>query len=493
MSRNFVAAVGCVASCLIACSSNEGAESDFGQVSLQITTAPSDVKCLVLQATSGGRTVTRSVDVTPGQVITAPISGLPTGSVALGAAAYPTACAAVTTSSIPNWVSDPVTQVITLSRGTSVPLNLVLRPSSTVAPTIDWQDDGAAGSGGATSTGGAPTTGGTTSIGGAPTTGGTASTGGTTASGGTTSYACGLPVAGTTGIPKPSGTPGNLSVLNWAANKGAVTYTFDDGNSSQISNFAALDALNVRMTFYLVTGWAGASNAIWSQAVARGHELGNHTQSHASAATAADIDAATTFIQARFGVKAWTMAAPNGDASYASLARTRFLINRGVSNALIMPNDSTDAFNLPVYIPPAGASASVLNSQIDTAQSSGGWRVVLVHGFTGGSDGAYQPIALSEFTSSVSHAIGLGNMWIDSMVNVGAYWRAQKVLSTVTPTTSGSDQTWTWALPANFPPGKCLRVTVGGGTVKQAGKALTWDTHGYYEISLDAGAVTVSP
>jgi hypothetical protein len=118
---------------------------------------------------------------------------------------------------------------------------------------------------------------------------------------------------------------------------------------------------------------------------------------------------------------------------------------------------------------------------------------VLVHGFAGGSDGAYQPVDIGEFTASVTHAKSLGNMWIDSMVNVAAYWRAQKLLSTAAPTTSGSDKIWNWTLPQNFPPGKCLRVKVDGGTVKQGNKTLEWDSHGYYEIALDAGSVTVSP
>ena len=47
--------------------------------------------------------------------------------------------------------------------------------------------------------------------------------------------------------------------------------------------------------------------------------------------------------------------------------------------------------------------------------------------------------------------------------------------------------------PANFPPGKYLRVTVTGGHVSQNGQQLAWDTHGYYEISLDEGSLTVGP
>ena len=39
-------------------------------------------------------------------------------------------------------------------------------------------------------------------------------------------------------------------------------------------------------------------------------------------------------------------------------------------------------------------------------------------------------------TGSIAHAKSLGDVWIDSMVNVGAYWRGEKVLSTVTPAMS---------------------------------------------------------
>ncbi|XYI04306.1 hypothetical protein ACMHYB_07005 [Sorangium sp. So ce1128] len=70
---------------------------------------------------------------------------------------------------------------------------------------------------------------------------------------------------------------------------------------------------------------------------------------------------------------------------------------------------------------------------------------------------------------------------------------AQKALSSVTPTTSGSDRTWRWTLPAHFPPGKYLRVKVDGGTLKQGGRTLQWNDHGYYEIALDEGSVTLSP
>lgn len=313
--------------------------------------------------------------------------------------------------------------------------------------------------------------------------------------------ACGLPQPTVAAeVAKPNGTPGKLTVVNWAGFKGAVTYTFDDANSSQIANFAKLQALGVHMTFYLQTNKGDAANAIWAEALKSGHELGNHTQTHKNVgdfadatAAGADVDAASAFIQSKFGVIARTMAAPYGDSAYGAIAQSRFLINRGVNNALIMPNDNSSPFNLPCYIPPETATASTFNAQIDSAASGGGWRVLLVHGFKGGSDGAYLAVAVDEFIAGVEHAKSLGNLWIDSMVNVGAYWRGQKLISTATPTTTGNTTTWNWTLPAGFPPGKCLRVTVDGGTLVQGDTALEWDSHGYYEIALDAGSVTLTP
>jgi peptidoglycan/xylan/chitin deacetylase (PgdA/CDA1 family) len=282
-------------------------------------------------------------------------------------------------------------------------------------------------------------------------------------------------------------------VLNWAGFAAAVTYTFDDTNSSQIAHYEELQALGVPFTFYLITGKAEASNPIWAQALVDGHELGNHTKTHLAAATEADVDAATDFLEQRFGARVWTMAAPMGDPSYANVARSRFLINRGVNNALIGASDAADPFNLPCYVPPMNASAGVLNARVDAARTAGKWQVVLVHGFTDGSDGAYLPVQAADFLESVTYAKSLGDVWIDTMVNVGAYWRGQKAFSAATVATLSDATTWTWTLPENFPPGKCLRVKTDGGTLEQAGKPVAWNEHGYYELALDAGSVTLKP
>lgn len=281
-------------------------------------------------------------------------------------------------------------------------------------------------------------------------------------------------------------------MLDWAGFGSAITYTFDDANSSQIDNYDTLQALGVPFTFYLQTNKSEASSDVWARAVLDGHELGNHTKSHLrSGEIAADTDEATAFIQSRFGVEVWTMAAPFGDAVYADVARPRFLINRGVSDGLIAPNASNDRFNLDCHVPATGANVGALNRRVDDARSAGRWLVVLVHGFTGGTDGAYQPIDLDVFVQAVQYAKSFGDVWIGTMVDVGAYWVGQKLLTDTVPERTEGGLVWRWSLPDNFPPGKTLRVTSAGGALSQAGAALAVSSQGIVEVSLDAGELTL--
>jgi peptidoglycan/xylan/chitin deacetylase (PgdA/CDA1 family) len=304
----------------------------------------------------------------------------------------------------------------------------------------------------------------------------------------------GMPIPpGEGAVARPTGKPGNLVILPWAGFRAAVTYTFDDANSSQIEHYAELQALGVPMTFYLTTGKSEAANPIWAQAIKDGHELGNHSKTHAQIGRPASIEAATAFIKQTFGVDVWTMASPFGDPSYPPLAGPRFLVNRGVVNGLVGADDNVDPYDLYCYVPPQEARVSAFNIEVDSARRAGKWRIMLIHGFTGGSDGAYLPIKLQDFLASVRYAQSLGDVWIDSMVDVASYWRGQRAVAAAAPKTSGMSTTWTWTLPAHFPPGKYLRVKVTGGTLYQNAKPVDWNEHGYYEISLDAGSLTLSP
>jgi peptidoglycan/xylan/chitin deacetylase (PgdA/CDA1 family) len=129
-------------------------------------------------------------------------------------------------------------------------------------------------------------------------------------------------------------------VLNWAGFKAAVSYNFDDANSSQVANYGTLNGLGVHFTFYVIGNKLATSQAAWAQAAKDGHELGNHTQDHNNV-TAQNVDQGQQTIEADFGVKVNTMAAPNGTTGYDTFAQTRYLLNRGVADGLMMPGNET--------------------------------------------------------------------------------------------------------------------------------------------------------
>jgi hypothetical protein len=292
-------------------------------------------------------------------------------------------------------------------------------------------------------------------------------------------------------MPAPSGAATKITTIHWAGFKGAVSYSFDDDNQSQITNYSALNAVGVPLTFFLWTGKSEATNAIWKTAFKDGHEIANHTKSHNAKGTTDDINAGTQFITSTFGSPPWSMAAPNGDQSYPPLAKDLFFINRGVGNNLIAPNDNSNAFDLPTFIAATGAGADAYNAQIDGAVSGNKWKTMCIHGFTGDAS-AYQAVPVASVVDSLKYAKTMG-AWVDTITNVGAYWLGEKAVNAATTMTMGTEKTWSWKLPAHFPPGHFIRVTTDGGTLKQGGAALSWDPHGYYEIALDAGAVTLSP
>lgn len=331
-----------------------------------------------------------------------------------------------------------------------------------------------------------------------------------------------LPVpTGAANVPRPSGTPGNLKVLDWAGFKSAVSYTFDDGQPSQIEHYAELQAAGVRLTFFVNSGsatWQADFVTTFSQAVRDGHEIGNHTAHHchadpdgtlytgtstqraacAGTSPAAELDGCTAFITSQLGAPhVWTSAWPFGDVGFAAAASERFFLNRGAWNGTVAPNDETDPFNLPIWGPAEHDTVERFDAEIDRAHASDRWIILLLHSLAPTSAPWYATVDVSAVTGSIAHAKSLGDVWIDSLVNVGAYWRAQKLIAALTPAVSGTTQAptwiWTWKLPEHFPAGKHLRVRVDGGTLAQGGSALAWDGHGYYQVALDAGSLTLSP
>jgi hypothetical protein len=290
-----------------------------------------------------------------------------------------------------------------------------------------------------------------------------------------------------------------------------VTYTFDDSQPSQVDHFADIQATGVPVTYYITTmnNWYAGYDTTFQQAFAKGNELGNHTVNHCYAnltcptgakplaTLAAEIDQATDYIKTKLGAPAvYTIAYPFGDTGYKSEAQTRFFLGRlaspGATGGMVAPTDAVDPFEIPVIAAAGGEAATKFNGDIDTARAQHKWVTFLFHSLLPDAQNWYAGVDVTAVTGSIAHAKSLSDVWIDTFANVGAYWVGQKTLQAATPAQGASTQ-WTWTLPAHFPPGKILRVTVDGGTLKQNAATLAWDGHGYYEVALDAGTLTWMP
>ncbi|MGC4089834.1 MAG: polysaccharide deacetylase family protein [Polyangiaceae bacterium] len=352
-----------------------------------------------------------------------------------------------------------------------------------------------------------------------PASGGNGGAGGAANVGGATS-ASGVPnPPGPSNVPVPTGTSANLHVLPWAGFKAAVSYTFDDSQPSQIQHWPELSATGVRMTFYInsINNWIPNYDASFKEAIAQGHEIGNHTAHHCHPeqlngadlvnckaglpTVEEEIDSCSDYIKSPLGQKdVWTFAYPFGDLGYTAAAKTRFMLARGVFTGTISPTGTVDPFNLPIIghtgspTVAGGDDVSLFNADIDTAASRGDWVIFLYHSVLPTPDDWYAGESIATVTGSIEYARGLsGGVWLDSVVNIGAYWLGARLLTAATPTVAGSESTWTWTLPDHFPPGRIVRVSVDGGALSQGGQRLTWDPHGFYEVSLDAGSLTWAP
>jgi peptidoglycan/xylan/chitin deacetylase (PgdA/CDA1 family) len=148
-----------------------------------------------------------------------------------------------------------------------------------------------------------------------------------------------------------------LKPFHWPnGKKAAVSLSFDDARLSQIdTGLALLKKEGVKVTFFVKPSGVEKRLAGWKQAVADGHEIGNHSLTHPCtgnykfsrnnalenynlAMMAQQLNGANEWIYKQLGVKPRTFAYPCGQKfvgrgvdvkSYVPLVADRFLAGRG--------------------------------------------------------------------------------------------------------------------------------------------------------------------
>jgi peptidoglycan/xylan/chitin deacetylase (PgdA/CDA1 family) len=300
-----------------------------------------------------------------------------------------------------------------------------------------------------------------------------------------------------------------VTILDWAGFGSALSYTFDDGQPSQLEHYEELAAAGAPLSFYVSKGWEDSSPGFvgaWSRIARDGHELGNHTVHHprsdlrgsiaggeAFASHELEIAEDEEYLREVLGQKrVWSMASPFGDQGWNSHAGRFYAFNRGVQEGRIAPGDDSDPLDLPVFMAAGGESEDDLWSRIEAARAEGSWLIFVFHTLAPTKENWYAPVDIGAVTGSLRRAVDSGDVWIDALYKIAAYWLGQKLLAAAKPEVFGEGMRWTWKLPEHFPAGCCLRAAASEGTLSQDGRPLARDSRGFYEISLDSGSLTLS-
>ena len=89
------------------------------------------------------------------------------------------------------------------------------------------------------------------------------------------------------------------------------------------------------------------------------------------------------------------------------------------------------------------------NTAVDNALSQGRWAIYLFHTLLPTTQDWGGGVDIGLVTGNMNYAKSFGTVWLDSVVNIGVYWRGQQLLQAATPSTSNGVTTWRWTLPAN--------------------------------------------
>lgn len=182
-----------------------------------------------------------------------------------------------------------------------------------------------------------------------------------------------------------------------------VTLTFDDGDADQATAQQAMAAKGLVGTFYITTGWTGASGYLTRQQLtdfaAAGNEVGGHTVTHPDLATAASTEAQAQICDGRAVLQGWgfqptSFAYPFASSTTAveqQAAGCGYTTSRGLGDvrtrfscttcvrAETMPPADPNFLRAPDQVDASWTLADLQSSVTGAANSGGGWVILTFH------------------------------------------------------------------------------------------------------------------
>ncbi len=300
---------------------------------------------------------------------------------------------------------------------------------------------------------------------------------------------------------------GPLTTVPWNGHKGAVTFTYDDACASQIANvFPSLESRKIHATFFVPGGYNFNSTLdSWKQAAQAGHEVANHTASHAdlsgldSAKIEQEIRGQDSAIKALDpSVESVTLAYPfcNTSPLVNRIANRYNIIARtcGGNAQFEWTTKPSEWMSMTSFILQDDATTATALTEIDNAAKNGTWFVTLNHGV----GGDWMFISTEQMNSLFDRAIQNG-AWVGTYQEIAAYWRASKTMDTVSAASGATNWNLKWTSPHPKMPRRVpLRVKLDPGVfgtapiVSQGSQRITPQTDGSFVIDFMALGMTVA-
>jgi peptidoglycan-N-acetylglucosamine deacetylase len=237
----------------------------------------------------------------------------------------------------------------------------------------------------------------------------------------------------------------------WPANKeAAISLSFDDARESQVLiGTRLLDSFGVKATFYVIPSGVQKQIEGWKKAVARGHEIGNHTVTHPCSGNfnwsrnnalenytlekiRYELTECNRQIKALLNVDAKTFAYPcgqkyvgsgTGTLSYVPMVAELFRTGRGYKEDNVNDPQFCNLSQLSSF-EIDGKSFEEILPVIEEARKNKTW--IIFGGHEINKDG-FQTTKLETLTKLLAYAKDPANkIWIETVSNVEKYISSKK-------------------------------------------------------------------
>lgn len=284
---------------------------------------------------------------------------------------------------------------------------------------------------------------------------------------------------------------GPITTVPWNGYPGAISFTFDDCEISQLNNLGDYFEKNqdIKVTFFLTGGMNAGNQSKYFPMAAKGHEIGNHSKTHSDlTANGANLKSEITeykhTLESKGDFEVVSFATPYcyyNDAVEAEIAKEH-IVNRNCQGAIkykwdeepVWERISSDCYQ---------GNTQQSKGNMSEAKKLNAWTVQLNHGVDGRGFG--YGIEPSDMISIMDEAKAQG-LWRAPMGRVAAYYRAHFVIDKATSTDIDGGFKVTWKSPHSaMPKSVPLRVKIEGAegkTVKQKGKEIQAESDGSFVI-----------